>query len=148
MRFDCEIFIKKKSWSWQTLKKLKLLKILFREGADRIWLKLVWDTWDHPWTIPDLSFLWQFCSTHDDFKRTVRPILWKLGVITDGQSDNNFFNERIFLKRLHFWELKLTRIRLWNVLNFWKSFRKIPTLLISLFTSGRDPNPFPYETIQ
>ncbi len=32
---------------------------------------LVWDTWDHPWTIPDLGFLWQFCSTHDGFKRTV-----------------------------------------------------------------------------
>ncbi len=53
------------------LKKHKLLKILFREGADRIWLKLVWDTWDHPWTIPDLGFLWQFFSTHDGFKRTV-----------------------------------------------------------------------------
>ncbi len=64
-------YLSKKSWSWQTLKKLKLLKILFREGADRIWLKLVWDTWDHPWTIPDLGFLWQFCSTHDGFKRTV-----------------------------------------------------------------------------
>ncbi len=72
-------YLSKKSWSWQTLKKLKLLKILFGEGADRIWLKLVWDTWDHPWTIPDLSFLWQFCSTHDDFKRTVtkNTVMWR-----------------------------------------------------------------------
>ncbi len=61
----------KKPWNWQTLKKHRFLKILWGEGADRIWLKLVWDTWDHPWTILDLGFLWQFCSTHDGFKRTV-----------------------------------------------------------------------------
>ncbi len=63
-------YVPKKPWSWQTLKKHKLLKILFGEGANRIWLKLVWDTWDHPWAIPNLGFLWQFCSTHDGFKRT------------------------------------------------------------------------------
>ncbi len=81
MRFD---IYQKLPWSWQTLKKHKLLTILFGEGADRIWLKLVWDTWDHPWTIPDLGFLWQFCSTHDGFKRTCTsnwselPRKWKM----------------------------------------------------------------------
>ncbi len=78
MRFDREIFIKKSLEVVRRWKKHKLFKILLRVGADRIWLKLVWDTWDHPWTIPDLSFLWQFCSTQDGFKRTVSKnlLLW------------------------------------------------------------------------
>jgi hypothetical protein len=47
----------KKALKLTDAEKHKLSKTLWGEEADRIWLKLVWDTWNHPWTIPDLGFL-------------------------------------------------------------------------------------------
>jgi hypothetical protein len=38
------------------LKKTNFQKLLLREEADRISMKLVWDTWDHPSSIPGLGF--------------------------------------------------------------------------------------------
>jgi hypothetical protein len=32
------------------------LTTLFREASDRISMKVVWDTWDHPSSIPGLGF--------------------------------------------------------------------------------------------
>jgi hypothetical protein len=55
MRFDHEICIKK-SLKLTDAEKNKLLKILYGEEADRISMKLVWDTWDHPSSIPGLGF--------------------------------------------------------------------------------------------
>jgi hypothetical protein len=53
----------KKALKLTDAEKTQTFENLCGVGADRIWLKLVWDTWDHCWTIIDLSFLWQFCST-------------------------------------------------------------------------------------
>ncbi len=55
MRFDYEIFIKKilevdRRW------KNKFSKTLWGEESDRISIKIVWDTWDHPSSIPGLGF--------------------------------------------------------------------------------------------
>ncbi len=55
---------------------------------------------------------------------------------SEKEANKKKFIERIFLKRLHFWELNFPEYDLKNVLKFWKSFRKTPTLDISLSTSG------------
>ncbi len=41
-------YLSKKALKLTYAEKHKLLKILLRVGVDKIWLKLVWDTWDHP----------------------------------------------------------------------------------------------------
>jgi hypothetical protein len=77
MRFDHEICIKKSPEVdgrsktnfrsnfklWLTVHSFHLInfrKFCEWKGADRIWLKLVWDTWDHPSFIPSLVFFDNF----------------------------------------------------------------------------------------
>jgi hypothetical protein len=55
MRFGYEMFIKK-SLKLTDAEKNKLSKTLWGERADRISMKLVWDTWNHPSSIPGLGF--------------------------------------------------------------------------------------------
>jgi hypothetical protein len=56
MRFDCEIFIKK-ALKMTDVENNKLSKILWGEESSRISKTIVWESWDHPSSIPVSVFV-------------------------------------------------------------------------------------------